>query len=304
MERRFPLVEVDLDLARTLVAPLGAPIRSMDLLAGGHVNTNYVLGLDDGRRVVLRIYAHGEAAYRTEVQVLRALWGSFPVPRLLLESFDARRFQFPIAVLEWIDGHPLDAALSARPDAGARLGVAVSEALLGMRAYSLPEAPLPSLREFMRRCLFEGSAAHHLGETTASRLWAFVQAESALLDEISRDKGLVHGDFQGDNILLREEGDAWRVAGVLDWEWAHQGARFKDIGSLLRYDGGASEAFQRGIEEGFLQRGAPLRPDWRKLARISDLAAHCEKLAQPRDRGEVTRRSIRVIERCLADYAT
>src|ERR1044071_8446732 len=109
MERRFPLVEIDVAAADRLTASLGAGrVRSMELLAGGHINTNYALVMESGERVVLRIYAHGEAAYETEVEVLRALSSSVPAPRILLARSSPARFPYPHAVLEWIDGTPLD----------------------------------------------------------------------------------------------------------------------------------------------------------------------------------------------------
>ena len=157
--------------------------------------------------------------------------------------------------------------------------------------------------ENIRDCLFDRGEARYLVTETASRLWTLVQAEGPFLQELCRGQGLVHGDFQGDNILLREDAGHWRVAGVLDWEWAHSGCYLKDVGSLLRYEGEPCMAFQRGLESGFSRLGAPLPPEWSRAARIWDMAALCEKLAYPRHRGEVTFRCIRIIERCLQDYA-
>jgi len=154
-----------------------------------------------------------------------------------------------------------------------------------------------------RECLFDRGAMLYLGTETVDKLWAFVQARSAFLNDLSQHKNLVHGDFQGDNILLQEKAEQWQIAAVLDWEWAHNGCILQDLGSLLRFQGEATVAFQCGIETGFSHNGRPLPFEWRMAARIWDIAANCEKLAFPRHRGEITLKSIGIIKRCLQDYA-
>jgi aminoglycoside phosphotransferase (APT) family kinase protein len=301
MERRYPLIEISIEVAERLLEPLRP--RALEHLRGGHVNTNYAVRLDDGRRIVLRICTNGQAAFCKEVSLLGALAGSIPVPRLHMSVFSPQIFEHPYIVTEWVAGAPLNDVLSSNPEAASEIGEAVASVLLKIGEHTLPAHPFPPFVEYIQHCLFEQGAVHWLGTDTAARLWVFVQAQSAFLDELFSRENLVHGDFQGDNVLLHEERGRWRIAAVLDWEWAHGGCYLRDLGSLLRYEGETSIAFQRGVETGFSERGAPLPSDWRMAARIWDMAAQCEKLAHPTHRGEVTLRSIRIIERCLQDYA-
>jgi len=305
MERRYPLIDIGVEDAERLLRPLpgASRPRALELLTGGHINTNYVVSFDDGRRVVLRIYAHGEAAFRKEVELLRALHGSIPIPRVYAAVFEPQFFQYPYVVLEWVEGGALNETLSSSPAAAPEIGEAVAATLLRIGGHAFPAYPPFAFVEYVGECLFERGAARYLGAETSARLWAFAQEQSGALDELCRGEALVHGDFQGDNILVKESGGRWEVAAVLDWEWARTGCYLSDLGSLLRFEGEASAGFQRGLEEGFSRRGAPLPREWRRAARIWDVAAHCEKLAYPRHRGEVTLRSIRNIERCLRDYA-
>lgn len=305
MERRYPLVEIGTEVAGRLLGAIAGTSRprALELLEGGHINTNYVVSFDDGRRVVLRICANGEAAFRKEVELLRALSGSVPVPRVYLAVYEPQFFQYPYVALEWVEGRALNEALSTSPGAVPEIGEAVASALLKVGEHAYPACPSFRFVEYVGECLFKRGAARYLGEETSARLWAFAQRQGGLLDELCPVEALVHGDFQGDNILVEEEAGRWRVAAVLDWEWARSGCYLSDLGSLLRFDGEASAAFQQGLAEGFSRHGAPLPREWRRAARIWDLAAHCEKLAYPRHRGEVTLRSISIIERCLQDYA-
>ena len=45
---------------------------------------------------------------------------------------------------------------------------------------------------------------------------------------------LVHGDFNVKNLLL-DPGN-WQVTALLDWEFAHAGTPFTDLGNLLRFE--------------------------------------------------------------------
>jgi aminoglycoside phosphotransferase (APT) family kinase protein len=305
MERRYPLIDIGTGVAERLLRTLpgAARPRALELLAGGHINTNYVVNFDDGRRVVLRIYANGDVTFRKEVEVLRALHGSVPVPSLYMAVFEPQFFEYPYAVLEWIEGRALNDALASAPEAGAEIGDAVASTLLMVGRHTLPAYPSFPLVEYIRECLFERGAQRYLGAETSAELWECVRRQGDVLHELCRVEALVHGDFQGDNILIREEAGRWRVAAVLDWEWARNGCYLSDLGSLLRFEGGASADFQRGLDAGFSRRGAALPREWKRAARTLDMAAHCEKLAYPRHRGEVTLRSIRAIERYLADHA-
>jgi aminoglycoside phosphotransferase (APT) family kinase protein len=305
MERRYPLIDVGADTAVALLGRLpGAPRpRTFKLLTGGHINTSYVADLDDGQRIVLRIGAAGAPGLRKEVDLLRRLAGSVPVPRVHLLVADPQVFDHPYAVLEWIAGAALGELLASRPQAAPEIGDAVASALLQIAGHTLPAHPAPPFVEYVRGCLFDRGASHWIGDENTARLWSFVQQHGARLEAACADRVLVHGDFQGDNILLDNQTGHWQVRAVLDWEWAQEGCQLRDLGCLLRNTGEAGDAFERGIEAGFARRGAPLPSTWRRSARIWDLAANCEKLACPMHRGEVTARSILIIERCLSDYA-
>ncbi|HWT04270.1 MAG TPA: phosphotransferase, partial [Xanthomonadales bacterium] len=166
-----------------------------------------------------------------------------------------------------------------------------------------PDAPAPPFAESVRTALFERGGARWLGARRSEALWEFVRERAPLVTELCRSTGFVHGDFQGDNILVRKNDGPWIVAAILDWEWAHGGCRLEDVGSLLRSETGAQAQFDDGLERGFARAGAPLPAGWQEWASIVDLAALCEKLAFPRHRGDVTVRTIALCERCMMRYA-
>jgi aminoglycoside phosphotransferase (APT) family kinase protein len=304
MERRYPLIEIGLEVAKRLLNPLpgAATPSSLKLLVGGHVNTNYIVNLSDAQRLVLRIYAGGEAAFRNETHMLRSLAGIVPVPRLRLAVIESECLEFPYAVLEWVEGVPLNKAVLSDPEAAFQIADALADVLVRLSKQALSVGPSISFVEYIRQCLFKREAGLQLGPDRTARLWKFVLQKGAFLAKLCQRESLLHGDFQGDNILLKRDAGLWRVRSVLDWEWAHRGCYLQDLGSLLRYSDTSPKAFRVGLEVGFSKRGIVLPTEWIMAARIWDIAAQCEKLSYPRHRGEITYRSIQTIEQCLEDY--
>ena len=305
MERRYPLIDVPLGLAEQLLSSISdvAKPRSLQLLSGGHVNTNYAVQMSDGEKLVLRIYASGEAALAKETEILRKLAGSVAVPGVKLATAKHDGFKHPYAVLDWIEGVPLNRVLLEEPESAPEIGDALAAILINIRNQSVRVESSVSVIEALRNYLADQNVAQHLGEERSSRLWNLVRENSAMIDELCTQTGLVHGDFQGDNILLEKTFGKWRVNGILDWEWAHNGCFLRDVGSLLRYPAESSEAFMTALEAGFSRRGVPLPPQWIMASRIWDLVPNCEKLTSPTNRGDVTLRALGVIDRCLNDYA-
>jgi aminoglycoside phosphotransferase (APT) family kinase protein len=304
MERRYPLIKVGLRVVKKLlqVPPIASTPRTVELLRGGHVNSNYLVCFDCGQRFVLRIYAASEWSCLKEIGLLRSLAHSVSVPRLHLFMLRPRLFEYPYAILEWIDGFPLNQILIEHPDAAAQIGEEIALALIAVGKHALSGYQSFPIAEHVRECLFDRGAVRYLGPELSDRLLSLVRARSAFLRELGPAESLVHGDFQGDNILLRKKQGRWRLAGILDWEFAHNGCYLEDVGSLLRYEGEAASAFQHGLEGGFAEGGAALPNEWRMAARIWDTVANCEKLTHPRHRGDVTLRSIKLIERCVREY--
>lgn len=117
-------------------------------------------------------------------------------------------------------------------------------------------------------------------ECDAVRAWITPEAIAALraIDSGQKEDNavcLVHGDFNPTNILV----DNGVVTGILDWEFAHAGSRYMDIGNLLRH---TEPAFHDQIEEGLRDGGVPLPADWKQRAEAVDLGAHLEFLTTQR----------------------
>jgi len=92
-----------------------------------------------------------------------------------------------------------------------------------------------------------------------------------LLDQ-ERRTSLVHSDLNPKNLLV--DPDSLDVTGVLDWEFAHAGHPFTDLGNLLRFD--RDPAYVEGVLSAYcaLRGTSPRRA--LDLARAADLYALTE----------------------------
>jgi aminoglycoside phosphotransferase (APT) family kinase protein len=100
------------------------------------------------------------------------------------------------------------------------------------------------------------------------------------LEAIKGQHSLVHADFNGSNILVRQVGSGWEVAAVLDWEWAFAYSPLLDIGNALR-NYLSTPAKESAFIEGFVKQGGYLPTDWKLIACLIDLSAMCEFLNAP-----------------------
>jgi fructokinase len=109
------------------------------------------------------------------------------------------------------------------------------------------------------------------------------------LAQLAAERNLVHGDFNGSNLLVQCVPDKWCVAAVLDWEFAISGSPLNDAGNFLRYERAEGPLLEPHFSAGYLDAGGRLPHDWRRLAQILDLTAICQRLTRPQPDPEVSK---------------
>ncbi len=288
--RRAPHVLLDADAVRKRVADCfrGKAIEDVRLLEGGACNTNYAFRA--GREeFVLRIHGRGDPETGArERHVTRLVAALVPVPEVL-------HLGGGWTVTRFLPGEPLSRA----PTPGAAR--AAGRALAAISAVVLPRAgriradgtvgPWPFGDDFTETCLVSPRVRESLGDAAIEGVRRLMARESAVFTEMDADHRLVHGDFNPGNVLVT--GD--RVTGILDWEFAHAGTSWQDVGNLLRNLG---PAFDGAVSEGLREGGMALPPDWRRRASLVDLSSHLEFLAADDVRDESFR--ARCVARVLA----
>ena len=141
--------------------------------------------------------------------------------------------------------------------------------------------------------------AARLGPELMASLRKFIEREGEKISPWPGAPCLVHGDCNGSNLLFRRGASgAWELAAILDWEFAFSGTPGFDFAHMLRPPLGRHAGFAEAVASSYRDAGGIPPPNWRTVARITDLFAWIDILSRP-DAGanviEDARNSIRAI---------
>jgi aminoglycoside phosphotransferase (APT) family kinase protein len=271
-------------------------VVSIEPLAGGIMNWNYGIRLSgSAERFVLRFYDRMPASCAKEVRILTLVRDELPVPDVLHANVQGASGFPPFCVLEFIEGISLR-ELRRR---GETKGVADASYDAGRLLPRLAQhrfqrsGRLSADLEVQDGPFADASLAQVVDQFAASPLFR-QRVESGLLTRIldlvrahdgrpagsEDDVSLVHGDFNSPNILVREGRGSWRVAAILDWEFAFAGPMLCDIGNMLRYERPGQSRYEPHFSRGLVDGGWNAPADWFLRARLADLPALCELLTR------------------------
>lgn len=285
-ERFQAHVDLDVSAAQRLLIPYThEPIAALSLLSEGCANTNYKVTFVSGRMpVVLRIYVRERSALQRELDVHRRVADSIPVPRHLYVDKTGMFYDFPYAVMEWIDGKMMrDLVLEGNEaaiemcmlEAGRYLSVlrqikfskgGFFEPNLQVRPFYQEEEYLPYVSCLLQETLIK----ERLGNELHQALQQLIFNNASLLP--AKDPAnLSHGDYDPANILVRQVGGHWKIASILDWEFSFAGSYLLDIGTMLRYSHKLPSCYEQKFIEGIERFGKPLPKTWKKQVKLMDL---------------------------------
>jgi aminoglycoside phosphotransferase (APT) family kinase protein len=251
-------------------------------LAGGWSGHTF-LAEAGGERTVVRIYPPGErddAAPEIDAAVLRLMHGVLPVPDVLEVRRGVAAADLPgLLVTSLLPGKRGDLVLPTLGDSGvaalgSRLGALAAD-LSGMptlRAGSFVDAELAlgdlGVPDGLPGFVAEHEARLALDDAERDGLRRTAEDAQALLDTVGRTC-MVHSDLNPKNLLVAP--DSLEVTAVLDWEFAHSGHPFTDLGNLLRFD--RRPAYVEGVLATWCARRGGTPREALDLARSADLWA-------------------------------
>jgi aminoglycoside phosphotransferase (APT) family kinase protein len=261
-------------------------LSSLTPLEGGWSGQTF-LAEAAGERSVVRVYppgARGPAAVETDAAVLRLVRGLLPVPEVLEVRPAVPEADRPgLLVTSFLPGVRGDELLPTLDESGlAQVGATLGGLLADLGGMPMLR-PGPFVDPDLALGRFGGSAGAdglpdyvearlpELGHLTPEEIVGLrevgVEAQ-VLLDTVARCC-LVHSDLNPKNLLL--DPDTLALTGVLDWEFAHAGHPFTDLGNLLRFD--RAPAFEAAVLAAYAdRRGTPVEQA-RELGRAADLWA-------------------------------
>lgn len=266
-------------------------------LTQGRRNANFKLKIS-GRPepVVLRIYQHDPSLCRKEIDIIRLVQGSLPVPEVIHAQPEPSAALPPFIFMRYLEGISFRELLkSGDSESIAQASRSAGQTLKHISRFSFdkggwlgpgprPTAPLlegaDPIPRFVDACLSSAKLQLRLPEQVRERahdlMWSSRDAFARIEDECC----LVHGDFNKRNLLVGHHAGSWKVTGVLDWEFAISASPLGDCGNLLRYERRAQPLIEPHFSQGYLEEGGLLPPDWLRMARLVDMIALCESLTR------------------------
>jgi aminoglycoside phosphotransferase (APT) family kinase protein len=242
-ELRAPLEAWLRDAIRDDVA-VGDLVRA----PGGASKENFFFKLSSGESLLLRLDP-GESIVETdrrrEFEILRAVEGVVPAPRVVAVDHQGSRLGRPALVMERVEGR-------TQPELGGRpsgVGIAFEAELREPLAAAFLDA-LVRLHEIDWRTRELPSFDVPRAGTREAAAWSFAWWEQVWEEDRLEDHPvvvmaaewlrehlppaerivLVHGDYRSGNFLYD---DAGRITAMLDWELAHLGDPHEDLGWVV-----------------------------------------------------------------------
>jgi aminoglycoside phosphotransferase (APT) family kinase protein len=224
-------------------------MTSLTPLAGGHSGRTF-LGEAGGERVVVRLYPpddpRGAEAPEIDRSVLWLVRGLVPVPDVLEVRRPLAEVGTPgLLVTSFLPGERGDLVVEHLVAAGDTDGLRRLGRALGAMAAGLAGMPMLRPGPFLDADLALGRFPDDdLVAWVAARLPGWPQGSRRalsqvclraqdLLDTVGR-ACLVHSDLNPKNVLV--DPATLQVTAVLDWEYAHAGHPWTDLGNLLRFE--------------------------------------------------------------------
>ncbi len=259
-------------------------------LPKGHRNQNYLLSTDHGKflmRVRKDILEFGDVA--VEKAVFKNLDKGIRHPERLC-SYKDKGLEY--ALYDFVEGKELSEILPNMPrrnaeeiffNLGKKLAAIHSTKTFNVCGFldeklEVKEA-LPPVLDWLSE--FDTSKlSEWLGEELLNRVNYLVRRRHKELEKMDSDICLVHGDCNGDNILI---GQGKLI--FLDWEFVSAGHRYADIGQLFRGVSGNEEiqtAFYNGYKEVLPQA---LDVDWWLMSKLRDLLSIVQLISEEETNG-------------------
>ena len=215
---------------RILERWLGRPVActGVQRLKGGMVNTVLRLDFDaPPHRAVVKLHGRAGHGFAAEARALRYLRAetSCPVPQVFLEDDSAALVPHAVLLLEHLPGRCLD-GLDREPADRIELEHQLARVLAELHehrgthwgAVDAADGPATWAELFTSR-LAEARAHDGVRQRLEPAVLSLVDDAISTAPSWLKDAGvptLVHGDVWDGNLMVRTDGDGWRLSGLLD----------------------------------------------------------------------------------------
>lgn len=193
-----------------------------------------------------------------------------------------QRFPYPYAIIQYLDGTNLKNYINMQKAYDSQIIYEIGKmcAILHRKKYKhdawldqnlREENIIPKTDEHILQ-LLDDKAGVYLQSEIKNRLTDYIRENSFLFERINSKSVLCHGDINYMNILI-----AYDKVWFIDFEFAHAGSIYHDIGKFFRTKGAMIQSLinsktYEAFEDGYNSAASSKLPsDWLKLAHLCDV---------------------------------
>lgn len=282
-ERTFPFLDIDINKIIKLFEGILEEnnIANIIPINEGCRTTNYVVRTNkENSKYILKIFLSGEQDHKKEIKLLSELEDNRFVHAPKIHKFGTHEIiqGREYAIYQYIEGKTIGQSIKDGYKLEANLVKQVARALSQIHSYKFSKAGYLdenlnikrelSLIELLYKKLMGDRVKKRLGINIINKINYVVKENEENLAKLDEEIRLIHGDFQGTNILIKDG----KLSGILDWEFASAGYPLSDIGQFFRYE----EYFNKDLilifEEEYNKNSSyKLANGWYKISKLCDL---------------------------------
>ncbi len=282
-ERFKSHVQLDIPTAEKLLQPVTtSKIAQLNLCAEGLANTSYKITFASHHPpIILRIYMREHSACQREFALHQLLKDKVSIAEIFYIDTSCSVIPYPFAVMEWVEGILMrEVVLSGEEDAIQTCAFEAGKCLAMLRELRFQQSgffqedltitPLSvSAESFCFAWLDNPEVSLGLGKLLCEALHQLVENHSSFYPS-EQEVNLTHADYDPANILVKQVHQEWKIAAILDWEFAFSCSYLLDMGTFLRYSHRLPNYYEQAFCNG-IETGKSLPPEWKKSIKLMDI---------------------------------
>lgn len=311
-ERTIPYLELNIKQIELLFKGIVKKddIKNISRINEGCRTTNYKIDTKEKESFILKIFFDNKESYGREIKLFDRLKKEIKVPEVFRfdtnETIEDREF----IIYKRLNGQSLSSYIREGNKIEQKFVQQVAQAMavihknkyntIGFLDDNLKiKENVPPLSEWYT--MFMGKkATMRLGEQIKNDIYNVVADNKDIIKILDNDSRMVHGDLQGTNILIDDEGN---LSGILDWEFCMAGHPIADIGQFFRYDEFFNDDLIYAFENEYrIQSDYILPYDWYKISKIRDITNLLQLIDKDEDMPnkyiDIIERIKRILEFC------
>lgn len=304
IERSSPYIHLSKAQIQDCIKSLAtnSKVKSYILASSGLANTNYIVTLNDSRKIVLRVYSSINFVKGLKELKLSKLLINFSVVPKIYYFHPTKSNNFSYSLVDFVKGSILSEVHSSNTpniltSVYFELGLMLSQlkeikfTTTGLLDENLKVVKIDTKNNkfhpvvnFIMDCLENANFIKRTGIKLKNAIYKLLVDQEFILYTIDEENHLVHGDLKVENIIVNYANQKLHLAGVIDWEHARSDTSYGDIATLFRGDYDKNSLLKHAFAKGYESNRTALIQDWDKAGKLIDLLNLCSFLCSDKDR--------------------